>query len=197
MASDILVQHLPNRPARSPDRAAPAPPHGGRFASAGPGAALSLEVQPSILAPLVGPGAAFRAVRCPRKQGRTLSAGKGEAYPRIRAALLTYWPGPGGWFGGAEAQTARRGGAYPRIRAVLLTYWPRPDGRFGGAEAQTARRGGPYPRIRSVLLTYWPGPGGRFAWTDARTARHGGAAYPRIRAAPLTYWPGPGGRVGR
>ena len=139
----------PKRPARSQDRAAPAPPHGGRFASAGPDAALWIVCA-------------------------SVRAGAGRPYPRIRAVLLTYWRGPGGWLAGTETRTARRGGAYPRIRSVLLTYWfSRADGLPGQRREQHGE-GAAYPRIRATPLTYWRGPGGRFAGADTWTPRRRG-----------------------
>ena len=75
--ADILARQWPTCPARRLRRAAPAPPHGGRFAPA-------------------GPGAAFRT-------GRVFIPARGAAYPRIRAVLLTYLPGPGGRLAGTEA----------------------------------------------------------------------------------------------
>ena len=164
--SDLLARQWPTRPARSPDRATPAiglRPFGPET------------VPRTVSGTGLTPRRALRfrrAGRCP-SDGSHICSGKGVAtYPRIRAGLLTYSPGPDGWFAGTEARPASTGAAYPRIRATSLTYWrvsgqPVPPGRKTGSRLCSGNRGVAYPRIRAGLLTYSPGPDGWFAGTEA------------------------------
>ncbi len=176
------VSGQPVPPGGTPGSARPAPPRGGAFA-------------PTVR---VGCGPSDGSEPVPAKG---LTPTPPASYPRIRAALLTYWPGPGGRFAGTEARIPRQGdgglSADKGSTADLLAHHQptRPARQnagprlLGSARSVLKRSPGPFPRRASPHGGRFASSGPGAALRTVRTSVPGrGQTLSADKAKTFAYW---------